>query len=161
MSSLQLRPRFRKTVDLEAQQIKDRVNRHIKRPDKQIDATVIDNHVILRLLSDEQHYWSPQLSLQLHENDQGTLIRGLYGPDPKVWTLFIFLYTGVGFIGLIGLMYGLAQWSLGMSPVVLWIGLAAGIMEFVIYLVASAGKRIASEQMALLQQEFDKILLQK
>ena len=158
MSALQLRPRFRKIIDLAPVQITERLRTYSTDPQRKCYITLSGYHTTLGILPDEQHYWSPQLSLEILEEGQGTLIKGLYGPHPKVWTMFMFLYTGLGLIGLFGLLYGLVQWSLSMPPIALWIALAALILEITFYFIARSGKQLAHGQMLLLQKELNRIL---
>jgi len=161
MSTLQLRPRFKKTIDLTPNQITERIQTYRSNPLRRCDVTLYGNHTVFFISSKEQQYWSPQLSLEILEEEQGSLLKGLYGPAPKVWTMFMFLYTGIGFIGLVGLMYGLVQWSLNMSATALWIFPAAVLLELILYLIARSGQKIAAKQIELLQQELNKIIPNK
>ena len=53
----------------------------------------VDDHVFIRIPRQKQHFWSPQLHLEIYKiEDQPTILKGLYGPSPTVWTLFIFLH---------------------------------------------------------------------
>ncbi len=61
-----------------------------------------ENHVFIRFPKAQQHFWSPQLHLEITQvAGQPTVLRGLYGPSPTVWTLFMFLHFVVAtlFIG--------------------------------------------------------------
>jgi hypothetical protein len=62
---------------------------------KQNDFVVsrVDDHVFIRFPKHLQHYWSPQLHLEINEIDQNSCtVHGLFGPNPTVWTLFMFLH---------------------------------------------------------------------
>ncbi len=53
----------------------------------------VDDHVFIRLPKHHQHFWSPQLHLEINETDAKTsMLHGLFGPNPTVWTLFMFLH---------------------------------------------------------------------
>jgi hypothetical protein len=158
MSSLELRPRFKRSVKLKSAEVMERIRSYDQLPQGVVDVTIVDMHVTFSILTQEQHYWSPQLSLEIVEEEQGTLIKGLFGPQPKVWTMFMFLYGGLALVGLFGLMYGMVQWSLGMPATALWILLAAVILEIVCFLIARTGKQLAHEQMLQLQEQLDRIL---
>ena len=158
MASLQLRPRFKKTVESKPADIMERIRLYDQNPQCSVEVTTVDNHATLSILAQDQHYWSPQLNLEILEHDNGTLIKGLFGPHPKVWTMFMFLYGGLALVALFGLMYGMVQWSLAMPANALWILLAAVILEVACYFIARTGKQLAHEQMLLLQQELDRIL---
>jgi len=65
---------------------------------------------------EERKMWSPHLSVQVEPSSTGSVLKGRFGPHPEMWTLFLFLYTAVGFLAIIGLMLGFIQWQSGMSP---------------------------------------------
>lgn len=53
----------------------------------------VDDHVFIRLPRHEQQFWSPQLHLEINETDNNTTtLNGLFGPNPTVWTMFMFLH---------------------------------------------------------------------
>lgn len=160
MPSLELRPRFKKLVELKAVDIIEYIQVYADNTDRQVDVTLAEQHITFKIPAKNQHYWSPQLNLEIVEQGQTTIIKGLYGPHPKVWTMFMFIYTGLGLIGLFGLLYGLVQWSLSMPPIALWIALAALILEITFYFIARSGKQLAHGQMLLLQDELNKIFEQ-
>ncbi|MCB0470576.1 MAG: GTP-binding protein, partial [Flavobacteriaceae bacterium] len=50
----------------------------------------VDNHVFIRLPKQDQHFWSPQLHLEILDNQgNGSILKGLFGPNPTVWTMFM------------------------------------------------------------------------
>lgn len=158
MTDLELRPRFKKRIRLKPPEIIKRIKSALDKKSLQIEASIVTNHVYFRIPQDQQHYWSPQLSLELQEDSAGTMLRGLYGPSPKVWTMFMFIYMGIGFFGLIGLFYGLSQWSLNITPNGLWIVPAAIVLEIIFYFIARTGKKLAADQMKQLQEALNNIL---
>ena len=53
----------------------------------------VDHHVFIKFPREEQQFWTPQLHLEIDEVDaNNSLVRGLFGPNPTVWTLFILLW---------------------------------------------------------------------
>lgn len=53
----------------------------------------VDDHVFIRLPSHDQHFWSPQLHLEINDIDSETsTLHGLFGPNPTVWSMFMFLH---------------------------------------------------------------------
>ena len=49
----------------------------------------IDDHVFIKFPKHRQHFWSPQLHLEINEIDKkSSLLYGLFGPNPTVWTLW-------------------------------------------------------------------------
>lgn len=55
--------------------------------------TRIDDHVFIKFPKAEQHFWSPQLHLEINAiGKEKAMLHGLFGPKPTVWTLFMFLH---------------------------------------------------------------------
>jgi hypothetical protein len=109
------------------------------------------NHAILSVPEKQEHFWSPQLTLDFETADGGTLIRGLYSPRPSVWTMFMAMYAMVGFGGLIGLFFGASQWSLGMNATGLWSVPAALVLAGCVYLLSMLGQWLSRDQITALR----------
>ncbi|MFD2568544.1 GTP-binding protein [Pseudotenacibaculum haliotis] len=63
---------------------------------------VVDAHIFIDVLEDDSHFWSPQLHLEIVEEEEKSVqLKGLFGPKPQVWTFFMFLHFIVAsaFIG--------------------------------------------------------------
>ena len=90
----------------------------------------MDDHVFIKFNTEEIHFWSPQLHLEIIDIEEGrTKLYGLFGPNPTLWTFFMFLHFGVATI-FIGLgVWGYSSASLGRSY-----GLQVGLMIFMILL---------------------------
>ena len=158
MSTLQLRPRFQHYSELNKEQILEKFKKHQDNKDLLCQVAVVTHHVIMKILPKERHYWSPNLNLEVIDKDQGSIIYGLIGPAPAVWTMFMFIYTGIGFLGVFGLFYGLSQWTLDMTPTALWAVPAAILLEVIFYFIARTGKNLAREQTNHLYSIYKNIL---
>jgi len=110
----------------------------------------------LSLPTVEQHYWSPQLSLTLEKTETGTEIRGLYGPRPAVWTMFVFFYSFLGFAILIISIVGLTNLSLDKSANILWFVPALIIVFLTLYLVSYSGQKLGYKQIETLHEFIEK-----
>ena len=107
---------------------------------------------------EERRVWSPHLSVQVEPKTEGSLLRGRFGPQPELWTLFVFLYTAVGFLATIGLMLGFVQWQSGMDPWGLW-GVWLGVPGLaVLYGVSATGQRLSAHQMEELKERIDSLV---
>lgn len=106
----------------------------------------------------ERRAWSPHLSIQVEPRSGGSLLRGRFGPHPEIWTLFVFLYAGVGFLTTIGLILGFVQWQSGLEPWGLW-GLWIGMPGLLaLYGISATGQRLGSHQMVELRQRVDDLV---
>jgi hypothetical protein len=67
----------------------------------------------------------------------------------------MFLYTGVGFLAVMGAMLGFVQWQSSMAPWGFW-GLALGIPGLaILYWISATGQKLSSHQMADLKDRID------
>ncbi|TXB62644.1 hypothetical protein [Phaeodactylibacter luteus] len=148
MSALDIiRPRFQQEVLCSAEQLIERFRTYLKSPPEGVDGVVLGDHVVLRIPVGEQHYWSPQLSLTFEQQEEQTLIRGLYGPRSSVWLMFVFLYSTLGAISLFVSITGFSQLSLGIAAPVLWVLPVAGVLALLLFFSAKAGERLGRAEM--------------
>ncbi|SDH97298.1 GTP-binding protein [Winogradskyella thalassocola] len=67
----------------------------------------IDDHVFIKIPKKDQHFWSPQLHLEINEEDSHkSVVHGLFGPNPTVWTMFMFFHFIVAV-----LFFGFGIWA--------------------------------------------------
>lgn len=147
-----IRPRFRYETDIKSSEITDRIKAALQAKNASCKGSVHPSYATLYLPIEEQHYWSPQLSLTVEEDEHGTVIRGLYAPRPAVWTMFVFFYAFIGFATLIISIVGLSNLSLDKSATILWLVPVLGLVFLSIYLVAYFGQRTSIEQMIKLHR---------
>lgn len=112
----------------------------------------VDDHVFIRIPKIKQHFWSPQLHLEINGIDKNSsLLQGLFGPNPTVWTMFMFFHflVAVLFIGFGAWAY--SNWSLE-NPYGIQIGVMALmiVLWFVLYFAGRLGKKTGMEEMHLL-----------
>jgi len=146
-NKLRIRPRFKEIVALSPEQVTGNIREQLAANANVCKGEIIDHHVILKIPSQHQHYWSPQLSLELEEHDAGTLIRGLYGPKPGVWTMFVFFYSAFGFLTLMGLLFGLSQLMLKMDAYGLWAAPVGAVILIGLFVVSKVGQNLSKQQM--------------
>lgn len=158
MSGFELRPRFKVETALDKLQVKEIIRQRTQSPDDTFQSSITENHIFLCIPEQQRHYWSPFLTLEFNEHENGTLLKGLFAPSPAVWTMFMFFYIGIAFIGMIGLFYGLSQWTLNMQPTALWLVPAALFLEISLYLIARAGQKLAKQQMQSMHSFLEEIL---
>ncbi|WP_108809439.1 GTP-binding protein [Aquimarina spinulae] len=102
-----LRPRFFQDLDMPSEKALEAFEKAGKTC-QDFKVSRVDHHVFIRIPKEEQHFWSPQLHLEIYEvDDNQPKLKGLFGPNPTVWTLFMFLHFVVVtlFIGALVWMY--------------------------------------------------------
>ncbi len=127
----------------------------LQAPSEDLHGRIVDDHVVLDIVGQEQHYWSPQLNFRIEpseSNAEETVIAGHIGPRPAVWTLFMFIYFGVGIIGFFIGSFGFIKWFGGTySHLVLALPIAILFM-LTAYATSKYGETLAKEQTEVLKQ---------
>lgn len=151
--SLRSRPRFRRYLKAKPEAVLLSFDQKIK-ANARLTGSVATHHVSIRVLKEAEHFWSPQLGLEVEEHTEGALIRGLYGPKPSLWTMFMFFYAVFGVGTLAMLFWGLSQWQIGQYAWALWF-LPGGILTLGgIYLLTQFGQKLGYEQMDQIHELF-------
>ncbi|MBT8190860.1 MAG: hypothetical protein HKN67_03165 [Saprospiraceae bacterium] len=158
LSAHQIRPRFQIDIDSGIKEIEDKIKDALQEEDATCLGRVDHGFVRLMLPYEDQHYWSPQLSLNLLENGDKTHIRGLYGPSPSVWTMFIFFYALIGLAILVILIFGTSYISLDQSGAILWLIPVLVLIFASLYLVSFFGQRLGHDQIVILHNFLEKTL---
>ena len=161
MSSFRIRPRFIQSLHESPEEIYGKFRDRLTEKDGQVTGIAIPNHIILKIHEEQRHYWSPQLSLSLEEKGDGTLVRGLYGPNPNVWATFFFGYAAIGIIALFTGMIGLSQWFLGLTAYWLWAIPVCLFIFLLLYLIAQAGQKVGAQQMFELHHFYEETIGEK
>lgn len=158
MSSLHIRPRFKETYNLKPEEVGELVRKHIAEMECGCSAKILPGFIVLRIRPQDQHFWSPQLSLsfEVDEDDsEKTVIRGLYGPNPTVWAFFTYGYAALAIVATFIGMYGFSKYSLGQDASILWVLPFLAVAAVVLYVIAQFGQKIGAEQMFTLHHFFE------
>ena len=94
----------------------ERIARMVSETPDGIYGRIVNNHITLDIVGKEVHYWSPQLSFRVEPDDEdanSSIVSGLIGPRPGVWTLFMFIYFLVGILGFFISSFGVSRMMLG------------------------------------------------
>ncbi|MEM6316646.1 MAG: hypothetical protein AAF960_03195 [Bacteroidota bacterium] len=145
-----IRPRFRFTHPLPPNQIINDITQALQANATTVKGTVVAPHITLRIPLAERHYWSPQLDLVIEKRDEGSLVRGLFGPSPSVWFMYVFFYSVLGFVSLMVSIIGFSQLNLGLSAKILWILPIVLVLFLLTYSTARMGQRLGNAEMKLL-----------
>ena len=133
-------------------EVLERIRSEIKKSNGNCEGKILDNHIVLNIPEARQRFWSPELSIEFNELDNKLLLCCLLGPKSTVWTLFATFYGFSVFIGLIGLVLGLSQWSTGMKPYGLWLVPLSLVLIVLAYFIALSGQKLAYKEMVFLRE---------
>lgn len=157
-----VRPRFRSNVPFTADEAVSRVVARVERPGQSCCAMVSGKHgvVELRVNDEEQRFWSPVLNVTVSraENGPGSVVNGLVGPNPNLWTLFAMLYMGLWTMIMFAGVFGLVQWSLGERPWGLWVTAVLFVALLTLYGMSQVGQRLGAPQTAMLRRVLEEAL---
>lgn len=147
-SELFLRPRFSITCERKTSDVLKTVISNLKGGTEGYKTKISDDHFFIDVPAKDAHFWSPQLHFQVIEEEGVTKIKGLFGPKPQVWTLFMFIHfiVAIAFIGFAIMFY--VKNKLGESiiyPVVMLVALP--IVWFLLYFLGQLGKETGKKQM--------------
>lgn len=147
-----IRPRFQVPCPLSPAEATARLKEGLKHIECPVRGRVIPDFASLMLPEQEREMWSPYLTVSLEKGPggQGSLVRGVYGPAPGLWTLFMFLYTALLMSAAAILLYGMVLRTLGERSSILWLVPVLLALFVTLWLVASVGQRLSRHQMKTL-----------
>ncbi|QCX02283.1 YibE/F family protein [Aggregatimonas sangjinii] len=122
----------------------------------------VDDHIFIKFNAREHHFWSPQLHLEIIETDNGKVqLYGLFGPNPTLWTFFIFLHFGVATLFIVVGIWAYSSAAL-QKPYGLQLGLMISMVLFwfILYAFGRGGKSKGKPQMETLYRFMGEILLE-
>tara|TARA_R110000782_G_scaffold244394_2_gene331174 strand:- start:112 stop:603 length:492 start_codon:yes stop_codon:yes gene_type:complete len=109
----------------------------------------LDEHVFIKFNAKNNHFWSPQLHLEIDEIDSSKCrVYGVFGPNPTLWTFFMFVHFVVATLFIIIGIWAYSSSSLN-KPYSIQLGLMfiIVIIWFVLYFFGRSGKRKGKPQM--------------
>ncbi len=151
-----VRPRFKIDVHLSMDDLTNKLSNALNEENALCIGKAKSGYATIYVPEKDQHYWSPQLNLTMEDNESGCTLRGLYGPRPAVWTLFVFFYSAIGFAALIILMIGLSRISLEKSGTILWLVPVFIVIIASLWLVSYYGQKLGEDQMIILHRFLEK-----
>ncbi len=157
MTVVRMRPRFAIETREQPRELLCRLREALDRSSVQVEGDIFGNHAVLRIPDEQAHYWSPQLSIDFDPGRAAdrTIVRGLFAPRPSIWTLFVALYSMFIFCGLMGIVVGFSQWTLGNVPTFLWLVPVSSVLCLCVYGLALYGQRLGNDQMVVLRNFLD------
>lgn len=144
-----LRPRFQIEIDENYEKLLDKFKTSLKEESCKFPSRFSDGHIIIDVPKKEDHFWSPQLNLEVEKvTENKSIVKGLFGPKPQVWTLFMFIHFIVGIAFSIFAVMLYVKWSLKESIVLsLMMVIFLPILWIVLYFLGRIGKSTGNTQM--------------
>lgn len=153
-----LRPRFQLELTGKKELVLGAFERAQKPP---IFVKRMEDHVFIKFDKKETTFWTPQLQLEINDiDDQNLKVYGLFGPNPTLWTFFMFLHFGVATLFIVLAIWAYVsarldkpyflQTALMVLLVLMWIAL---------YIFGRLGKRKGRPQMEILHKFMMEVLV--
>ena len=96
MQVTKMRPSFAVNLSVPADDATERILHAVEACDPAGQSDSVGRCVELFVDPRERRLWSPHLSIQIEESEEGSRLRGRYAPRPEIWTLLMFLYFMTG-----------------------------------------------------------------
>lgn len=155
------RPRVDLFVPLPADEVATRLARGLLTSELPCAGRVASRHAWITIRDGERHFWSPNLDVEFYEDPHGTWLRGRFGPQPAVWTLFVFVYASLSLGATISGVLGLAQLALDERPLGLLLSLGLLLLIGFVYGAAFIGQGLGSSQIAEIRLFLDRALFRE
>jgi sensor histidine kinase YesM len=148
-SPIDLRPRFSIELNEDTEIVVQKFKNALLEGNDRFPAKFADGHIIVDVPEKEGHFWSPQLNIEIESiGENKSLLKGLLGPKPQVWTLFMFVHFVVGIsIAFFSVLF-YVRWSLEdnyVMPLVMLIFLP--MLWVLLYFLGRIGKSSGHMQM--------------
>ncbi|MCF6297495.1 MAG: GTP-binding protein [Flavobacteriaceae bacterium] len=155
-----LKPRFKMELDESQEEILEKFKANINAKNCKYSSRISGNHIFLDVPKAEEHFWSPQLQIEVVKGeDKKTIVKGILGPKPQVWTLFMFLHFIVAITFVVFFVVFYVNWSLEKDfqfSKYMLIGLP--IFWVILYFFGQSGKKLGYKQMVELDDFMMKTL---
>ena len=157
---LRLRLRFYKDVPQNIDALRVKFANYTQIKSKDYFVKIRGYHIWLNIKGAKKAYWSPHLHIEMESKDKNeTHIRALFGPDPTLWTLFMFFHFIIAGIFLI--FSGITYTDYILKNPITFDLVIMGLMIFAWFLLYIVAKQIRSnghEQMNDLENLFLEII---
>lgn len=158
IKTLRSRPRFKVYTKASKEELIQLIKKHLEHNSKAIGGYANKEFAMVRLRKEKEQFWAPQLQIrweQDEDNIQHTVVRGIIGPRPNVWTFFMFMYGLSGALLLTLGSYALSEYIVNGESHWVWsvpVALCIGIGT---YIATRIGQNLAKEHLQVLNDFVD------
>ena len=157
--SIALRPRFELESKNSVEKILERAKTLKSELKSDYQIKIIDEHLYFYFSKEKRKYYSPFLHLELEAEEGKTKVKGLFGPEQLLWTLFMFLHFIVAGLFLVFSMMAYTHWSLKQSVVLDVVVMTFMVVFWILlYFIARINREKGVPQMHELEDLMYKVL---
>ena len=159
-NELRLRLRFYKDIPENTDTLRQKFEDYTRLNSDDYSVKTGGTHIWLNIKGNKKSYYSPHLHLELEpKSENETHIRGLFGPDPTLWTFFMFLHFMIAGVFLIFCGIAYSDYILKNSITFdLTVILLMVFSWFLLYFIAKQIRENGNGQMNELETLFLKIM---
>lgn len=159
VNEIVLRPRFDIRLFTDPDTLKEAFDIKARDP---FSLNRVDEHIYIRFKKGYSNFWTPQLHLEISSFSPGkSTIHGVFGPNPTLWTFFMFLHFGIGTLFIILGIFAYSKYSLGHSVGPWLLGMAfMVVIWFGLYAFGRIGKVKGKPQMEQLRRYADELFME-
>ena len=160
INTILLKPRFSCSTKKTPEEIFNIFKNSLENKECPYCHVVSMNQLFIDVPPEKSHFWSPQLQIEIEKDPAGeTKIKGIVGPKPHVWTMFMFLY----FLAGAGLIFSFIWYYVHKtmdepSDLQFYVMIGFLVLLILIYLAGQIGKRMARQQTEELKMFLSKII---
>ena len=159
-NKIRLRLRFYKDVPQNIDALRAKFAKYTEIKSNDYFVKIRGYHIWLNIKGAQKTYYSPHLHIELEKKTETeTHIRGLFGPDPTLWTFFMFLHFMVAGIFLIFSGIAYSNYVLK-NPVTMNLVVMALMVcvWFLLYFIAKQIRKSGHKQMDYLDDLFNEMI---
>lgn len=152
-----IRPKYFRLSPLPPCHVIDKLQEELSKKNN-IEGRTQGNVAILKIPESEANFWSMEFDIHVIKRGKGSTIRGVIGPNQKVWTFFIFLFALALVLLFLGLLMTVYQWMFDMESPLTWSIPSGLILATLVYILAKIGQYKSKNQMKQLWQYFEQAM---
>lgn len=150
------RPRFELDSELSPEELLRRMKKFLAVNDRIKGAALVDR-LEIAYVRGEQHFWSPQLIVNVSRAGAGSHLAARFGPHPHVWGMCVAIYLVLAFLSLIASAYGASQWMVHEPPTAFLAVPGALLAAGLLFGASFIGQGLGFEQMYELRATLTRI----
>lgn len=154
ISKMRTRPRFKMCSTLSPTEYERHLKQFLAGGKEEFCGNINRETAHITVRTETDSYWKPRLALRAESEGDKTVIRGMFGPSPSVWTFFMFAYgfLGVLFMVAVTVIFVERQINSNDFPWALPAAALTAVLAAVIYFAARYGQYKAKDEMQKLRQ---------
>lgn len=160
MASFRIRPKFETTSPLTIEEIIEKVKEKLNDNMHHLNGQAMQDHITIRVNPNQQHFWSPQLSVLMtrEPEDSETKIIGVYGPMPNVWTIFALSYLALSVLFIFISIIAFSQRALGQDTALIYVLPLLILIALTMYISSQMGQKLGAPQTYAIHYFFEEVL---